>query len=101
METLRKLSRLSGRDVRLLLGAGLALAVVRAGLLVLPYRTMHGLASRDVLPPTSAASSPDRTVWAVVAVARRLSGASCLVQALAALWLLGRQGHPARLCLGV
>ena len=40
-------------------------------------------------------------VWAVDAVSRRVPGASCLTQAVAAQLLLHRQGYDSELCLGV
>lgn len=40
-------------------------------------------------------------IWAIDAVSRRVPGASCLTQAVAAQLLLHRQGYDSKLCLGV
>ena len=82
-------------------------AMVRIGLWVLPYRVVYrlldGSAPQPVGLSTDAARAyRKRVTWAVNAVSRRLLGKKpCLVQALAARWLLARRGIAVDFRIGV
>ncbi|MEM8598314.1 MAG: lasso peptide biosynthesis B2 protein [Bacteroidota bacterium] len=107
MDLLRKFAGRTWADKRLLLRS-LALVVgVRAGLWVLPYRTVQRLveAKPGPVPPVSTrdgAPYQRRVVAAVESVGRRLLGDKpCLVQALVAQRLLRQGGYETSLHLGV
>ena len=91
-------------DAALLVMAAATTAAVRAGLWVLPFRTVRGLAARLAMaaPAGSRNQRPlDRVVWAVLVASRFVPRATCLTQSLAAQILLARHGYPAELRLGV
>ncbi len=107
MALLRKFIDRSWADKMLLLRSlGLVLAV-RAGLWVLPYRTVRRLveAKETAVPPmTTQEGAPyqRRVVASVESVGRRLLGDKpCLVQALVAQRLLQQGGYETSLHLGV
>jgi hypothetical protein len=101
-----KLSALSGRQLALLVEAVVLVGAVRVGLVVLPFRRLQRWLGRSSLRPGRAAS-PDsayrkQVIWAVRAAGRRLLGDKpCLAEALAAQWLLNRDGYPTDLQIGV
>lgn len=96
---------------RLVVRAAWLVPVVRLGLWLVPYGRVRDLLALD--PKTRRAHSGLRraprsrdgfvqdTVWAVVAVSRRVPGASCLTQALAARRLLAEAGLDSDLRIGV
>ncbi|HEX2570901.1 MAG TPA: lasso peptide biosynthesis B2 protein [Polyangia bacterium] len=108
---LGKWLRLGPGERRELLRAGLAVPVIRLGLSALPFdtldRTLEAIASALGGEDGAAAATVDeaaaveRVRWAVAAVSRRVPGASCLTQALAARMLLGRKGIAAEVRIGV
>ena len=78
------------------------MVTVRVALTALPYRRVERLVSRLARRRAAAALAPtDRIAWAVAAVGRRLPGATCLVQALAASIMLARGGTRAIVRIGV
>ena len=105
--SLRKLSACSMDDRWLLLQAAAWLGVLRAAILMLPFRQLArlmGLEQGD----TSAAADPAQVAhaarigWAVRTVAPRTPWQSaCLAQALTGVLLLRRSGIPGTLYLGV
>jgi hypothetical protein len=101
----RRYLALSARERGLVLEALLLMALVRVGLagssvprmrrllsLYTERRRHRGRADREDL---------QRIQWAVAAGARRIPGATCLVQALTADALLRRHGFPSEMCFGV
>lgn len=80
-------------------------ATVRLALWVLPSRTILRIVRRLALASPAEATHPrvpgSLIAWAVEAVSRRVPGATCLTQALAAKLLLRCFGQDAQLCLGV
>lgn len=100
MASLKGFAALGPRDRSLLLRALFLVAVVRAGLFLLPVRTVKRLAARAgrrAAPMHSAA----RCAWAVRTASRFVPGATCLTQALAAQLLLAESGHDSRIEIGV
>ncbi|HET9399518.1 MAG TPA: lasso peptide biosynthesis B2 protein [Candidatus Acidoferrales bacterium] len=85
-----------------MLRAAIAVAAIRAGMLFVSFRNLE----RFTRPRNSFTSSPialDRAqivVWTINAAANRIPGANCLCRALAARWLMGREGISATLRLG-
>ena len=104
LEPLLKLSALSWNDRRLLYAAVWRVAGVRAALWLLPspviVRVVRRIASNAPERHTNG-ESMTRLIWAVRTVSRHVPHATCLTQAIAAILLLHRHGHAARLCLGV
>jgi hypothetical protein len=95
--------RLLGRFLRLprsrqglLLEAGFLVLAYRAGLAILPSASMLRRGERRAgLAPATAANSRalrDELAWALGAVSKRVPGARCLAQALAARHLFARHG---------
>ena len=105
MRALRQFCSLSPSEQRLLVAAVLILMGIRAGRRLLPFRVLRRCVSRLAQPPASPPPGPfsaERTIRAVKVAARSLPGTTtCLARALAAQVLLARQGHPARLCIGI
>ena len=66
----------------------------------LPFRFVQRLANRKLSSRRSAISIP-RAVWAVIAVSRRIPGASCLTQALALERILAAAGEKSQVHIGV
>lgn len=80
-------------------------ATVRLALWVLPSPTILRFVRRLALASHAETGHPrvpaSLIAWAVEAVSRRVPGATCLTQALAAKLLLRCFGQDAQLCLGV
>jgi hypothetical protein len=96
-----RLIRLSPPERRLLVRAAWLLVLLRLALAALPLPLLERLVRRLARARSGTAPSVDQIGWALAAAARRVPGASCLVQALAARILLGRQRIPAVVRLGV
>jgi Transglutaminase-like superfamily len=101
MSPLLKLWHLAPAERRLVLGAAVLMGGVRVGLSLLTFgrlqRILTFVARGHVKDPIPAA----RIAWAIAAAGRRVPGATCLVQALAAQVLLARHGHVAELRIGM
>ena len=95
------LMRLSPPERRLLVQAAWLLVILSLALAALPLPLLERFVIRLARGRSGAASSVDRIGWALGAAARRVPGATCLVQALAARILLGRQRIPAVVRIGV
>jgi Transglutaminase-like superfamily len=82
-----------------------AVILVRTALWLLPARVVLRSVDRVVerwpVKATPAVRAIRRVVWAVQVASRRVPGASCLTQALAAKLLLARWGVPSQLRIGV
>ena len=105
MERVRKFLHLTSSDRRLLVGTALLLGTIRLGLRLLPFRTVRRVVVRLARGPTGShrtdRCSVDRVVWVVSVASQYVPRATCLTQALAAQILLGRDGHPTQLRVGV
>jgi hypothetical protein len=95
---------LDAADRRLLVRCAFVLGAMRIALAVVPVRELHARASaahgrhaRGGAPR----HSPERVEWAIRAAARYVPGATCLPQALAAVYVLSRDGRPARVRIGM
>jgi hypothetical protein len=100
MASLKGFAALGSRDRALLLRALFWVAVVRAGLFLLPFRTVKRLAAR-ARRRAAPIYSVGRCAWAVRASSRYVPGATCLTQALAAQVLLAESGYDSRIEIGV
>ena len=98
-----KFARLCPRERRLLLSAAVMVAVVRAGLWVVPFTRLRETLKRFVwrMEKRRRPVSVERVVWTVQVASRYVPAATCLTQALAAQVLLGREGYESSLRLGV
>jgi len=96
MNTLRIFS---SPERRLLIEAARLFMVVRVGLCVVPFPTLHAWLRRgqDVRPHDSLV----RLVWAASAIARRWPGTTCLLEALVMESMLFRHGYSPTLKIGV
>ena len=107
MRRLARLRALAPAERRLLIEAALAVAAVRVGLWLLPFRAMRRAGERlgswgaGRRARGQATHSPERIAWAVAVVSQYIPRASCLTRALAAEALLARRGYPAQLRIGV
>jgi transglutaminase superfamily protein len=107
MTRFRRLLRLSSRERRLLLAAGVVVACVRVLLWLLPFSRLVWLLERTTRRSACVAPVhlPDDTIvavsWAVTVAARYVPRATCLTQSLAAQWLFAWFGHPTVLRIGV
>lgn len=102
---LAKLIVLSQSQKYLLLKAAVLVGGIRVGLAVFSYSKVKHLLDRTGSGPHRPTKPPsylDDVVWAVRAIARRTLGDKpCLIQALAAQWLLRRTGYATTLRIGV
>jgi len=105
MQRLRKFFLLSFEDRRLLLRSAILLALIRAGLLLLPFRIMRRLlarATRTGSAPVEDINEVARLVWAVETIHNNIPLLkNCLSEAFAAQVLLARKGQPSTLRIGV
>ena len=93
---------MSGSERRSLLAALATVGTVRLLLWALPYARVRGLLERTAAPRAKLGTpTPDRIATDVDRAARVIPRATCLVQALAAEWLLARQGSAATVRFGV
>lgn len=97
---MRKFWHLSWADRRLLLNAGVWLAVYRVALWLLPWNRVAAmrLASRK---PSAKQVSVERIEWAIRNARRLVPGANCLTKALALHHLLSRANHESIIHIGV
>ena len=97
-----KFRRLSSAERSLLLQSFILLAWVRLALWVLPFRWVSRVCARHSgnRRRICTAIPEDRLIWAVRVTAPRVPGATCLVQAMAAKYLLERCGRKPRLHFG-
>jgi hypothetical protein len=91
------------RDERTLFVRALALvALVRAGLWLLPFRRLESLLKRWEKPSVRRGAPPaERIAWAVQAASRYVPRSTCLVQALAGGLLCRRAGFTVDVHIGV
>jgi hypothetical protein len=96
--------RLDATERRLVIRCASVLVAMQCGLWILTVRRLHalitGAARRWRASSAARRHSPERIAWAVRAAARFLPGATCLPQALAVQYMLGRAGHPGTLRIG-
>lgn len=103
MRAIRRFSELPAEERRLLIRAAVVVGAVRLGLWAMPFRRVRGLLA-SLGCPSRARPDPEtveRVGQAVSRAARRIPGATCLTQALAAELLLRRRGVEALLRIGV
>lgn len=101
MRQLRRLARLSGREIALLARCLIAVAGVRLGLTLLTYKRLSRLIARAPNRSPSTTATPEQIARAVSAAARLVPAASCLTQALSAQLVLRRYGYASSIQLGV
>lgn len=97
MKSLAAFFALTGSDRRLLVKAGLMLALVRSALHLVPIERLRAWTGR-VQPGNRPA---DRIIWAVRTAARRVPGTTCLCSALALQRMLSSNGHRSQVHIGV
>jgi Transglutaminase-like superfamily len=106
MKSLRRFSRLSSIERRLLLKTALLLVVIRLGLWLLPFETLRrlliGFSEGPARLRDTDQSSVGEVTWAVEKACRFIPrAATCLSLALTAQVLLLRRGHGAVVHIGV
>ncbi len=106
LNRLRKFLRLPPSERGLLIRATVQLGTISVGLRLLPLQTLRRLLARvsrpSAAPHGADACSPEQIAWAVSVASRYVPGAgTCLPQALATQMLLEREGHVARLHIGI
>ena len=104
--TWRRFRSSDGRDRRVVVEAAALLVLVRAGLLILPFKALRRSLRYYARPTRQTAVVAEdvvrRVAWAVTAVARRIPmRTTCLVQSLAADAMLRRRGCECDLRFGV
>lgn len=102
MRLVRRFAALAPAERRLVVRALLTVLTVRLGMALGLFGALRGrLARVGPVPGGWGGVPPERIAWAVRAVARRVPGTTCLVQALAAAALLRRHGMDADVRIGV
>lgn len=106
MRALRKFLTLARGDRRLIMVSAAALAGIGIGLKLLAFtkvlKIVNRFSDRNSCRERGSRHRPDTLVWAVLAVSRYSPvHFGCLVQALAAKIVLGREGYPAVVRIGV
>jgi hypothetical protein len=101
----RRYAALSDAERSLVIETALLMAVIRLGLVggsvQRVRRLLSACARRPATPQRLDADDVVIIRWAVAAVARRIHGCTCLVQALTADALLARRGFAPEVCFGV
>jgi hypothetical protein len=106
-KTLTAVWRCRWEEWRLLVEAMWSLGLARCAVSLLPFRRIAaGLGAPSKESPATDNTAHCRAVaqigWAIRAVSRRLPGThQCLLQALAAKWMLQRRGIPSTMYFGV
>ncbi len=85
----------------LLVEAMVSLAVMRVGILVLPFRRLERLARRPAKIRHRPSDTAQGVAWAVRVASRYFPGGTCLTESLATQVLLSRRGLPWTMTLGV
>lgn len=103
MRRLRRYLGLPATERKLFRQALWAVAWVRLGLWLLPFRVVRGWIERpgQVRPAATSKLPAEKIAWAVKAAARYVPRATCLVQALAGRRLCAQAGYASTLHLGV
>jgi Transglutaminase-like superfamily len=104
MKQLRKLQRLINTEERhLFFNSFILLALIKLGLLLLPFQTLRQLlANISQVNPKLQPSSLGKIIWAVNASTRYMpGGAKCLARALTCQVLMKRHGYSPELRIGV
>ncbi|HWP41853.1 MAG TPA: lasso peptide biosynthesis B2 protein [Blastocatellia bacterium] len=104
MGLVRRFLRLSRTERRLLIESVFLIGTIRVGLWVLPFKTLHRLVARRgvvAARPQASLSAAKRVAWAVEVASRYVPFSTCLTRAMATMILLGRNGQPGRLRIGV
>ena len=103
----RRLASLDRARRRLLIEAAASIALVWAGLRVLPFLNLMRLLDRWAALPIARRREPANpnavasVTWAVTTASARFPPATCLIQALAAAAMLRRRGLACQLRIGV
>ena len=92
---LKKLVRLSCRDLVVLAEALVCVSLIRLALWLVPFRYLRPT------PRVAVPHDTDRLTWAILAAASVVPKSSCLVRAMAAQRLFARHGHASDLHIGV
>src|SRR5262249_26979682 len=79
----------------------LMVVAVRLGLGLLSYRTLRRWLPRTDADAAAIGDAARRIVWGVDVASRVVPGATCLVKAYAAQWILARAGYRSQLRIGV
>ena len=99
---IRKFSRISARERRLLIGASILLAVSRLVLWVVPFRFVWPYLSQTVSEREATDPCLLRSIiWAIDTAAKWVPGSKCLVKAMAARIIMGHYGYACSVRLGV
>ncbi|MGF1574967.1 MAG: lasso peptide biosynthesis B2 protein [Cyanophyceae cyanobacterium] len=103
--SLTRLGQLSLIERQILWQALLWVVLIRLALSLFPFMKLRTLmkevVQRVALSPPALEATRDQILWAVQKVSRRIPGATCLTQALAARILLSQYHYPHQLCIGV
>jgi hypothetical protein len=99
MGRLKRLTKLTMAERRVLIRLLLAVGVARASLWILPIKAVRKVVARAAIG--AAGDSVEQLVWAVRVVSRYLPGTTCLPQALCAQALLTHSGFPSQVEIGV
>ena len=98
---LAKAMGLTWSDRVLLAEAMAALALIRAGLIVVSFRRLEQFVGRTAGRRRRSVGTADRIAWAIRVGNRFVPWGTCLSESLASQILLSRRGLPYRLTLGV
>ncbi|NET56514.1 MAG: lasso peptide biosynthesis B2 protein [Symploca sp. SIO2E6] len=106
MRRLHKFIYLSVRERQLLIKTFTLLGLIRLGLWLLPFHTLHqqlvNMSQAYSISPKVVTPSIDEIVWAVdVSSHYTPGGAKCLARALTTQFLMTRHGYSPELCIGV
>jgi hypothetical protein len=101
MEELRKIRSLPPEDRSLLWQTAFLIVTLRIALHLLPFWRVNEYLGRRASRSSIQRVAPSRVVWAVRVAAAHIPGSTCLTQALAAKYQLGRSGCNAQLRVGV
>lgn len=99
MRRLKRYARLSGAEIFYFLRALFVVGTARVGLWLLPIGTMRRIAGKTA-DKEREPHAVQRLTWSVRAASRYVPAATCLTQALALQYLLGRFGYGSKILVG-
>lgn len=100
MELLKKIWSNSPSDRPLLLTATLLLITIKLGLKVMKFQTLQSLLEKISQPQKKRTYTLYKIVWAITMVSPYIPGIVCLQRAIAAQFLLRRQGYTTDVRIG-
>jgi len=100
MELIKKIWSQPASDRPLLLTVTLLLITIKLGLKVMKFQTLQSLLEKISQPQKKRKYTQYKIIWAITIISPYIPGIVCLQRAMAAQFLLRKQGYPTDLRIG-